>query len=67
MQRKETPGYLFIDKYEDTGDSHETKVYEFKPFERAAVFERKKFHDDAHGEKVEDYYEQKFNFKIEIP
>lgn len=58
--------YVFIDKYEDTGNSHETELYEVLSFEGAKHIDSKKIDDDLYGEETEKYYNENHNLNIDL-
>jgi hypothetical protein len=56
-------GYLVIDLYEDTGDSHRLQLFEVCAFEPPELIEDRRdnrIHDDRIGEKTEKYYKEEF-------
>lgn len=62
-------GYLVIDLYENTGDSHQLqlfKVYAFEPPELVEDRRENRIHSDRTGENTEEYYRDEFDIETII-
>lgn len=58
---KGSEGYLLLDSFEDTSNSHKTKFYTFKAFEGNSLIDEREFTSDSDGSKVEEYYKDEHN------
>lgn len=66
MDTGEMLGYLLIDLYEDTGDSHETFLYRVFAFAGAELVDKETFIDDYYGDEVERYYRTRHDLDARI-
>lgn len=70
VESGEVLGYLVIDLYEDTGDSHQTRLFEVRAFEEAELLDERvgedRIYDDRTGEDVEAYYQEEFDLNTII-
>lgn len=57
---------LLIDKFEDTGDSHKTRLYEVHAYDSARKVTEKDINDDRDGEKTESYYERNHGLDVKV-
>lgn len=57
---------VLIDKFEDTGNTHTTYLYEVYAYDSVRKVAEKEIVDDRVGEKTEEYYKENYGLTVRV-
>lgn len=57
---------VLIDRFEDTGNSHRTHLYEVRAYDSVHKVTEKEIIDDRVGEKTESYYKENHDIAVRV-
>lgn len=58
LETGEFLAYVIINYFEDTGNHHESELFEVRAFDEAVKIDEVRIDDDRTGEKVDEYYRE---------